>query len=159
MTRLLFDPATDYYRLLGVKPNATSQEIHAAYRRLARAYHPDMHPGSTWSLARMARVNVAKSVLLDPNTRAAYDLSRTGAADPAAPAVQRRTATRMGGRRFDYATAVVLAVVRRCWLGCCRTWRLAPRSPPTRYRSWRGDRGLTSRSQALLAAVTRDVEL
>jgi DnaJ-class molecular chaperone len=111
VTRPVFDPATDYYRLLGVKPDATPQAIHAAYRRLARAYHPDIHPGSTGSLVRMARVNVAKSVLLDPNTRAAYDLSRTRAARPAAPSVQRRPPTRMGGRRFDYATAVMLAVV------------------------------------------------
>jgi len=108
MTRLSFDPATDYYRLLGVKPNASPQEIHAAYRRLARAYHPDCYPGSTGSLARMARVNVAKSVLLDPNTRAAYDLSRKRASGPAAPSVP---PTQKGGRRFDYATAVMLAVV------------------------------------------------
>ena len=108
MTRLSFDPATDYYRLLGVKPNASPQEIHAAYRRLARAYHPDCYPGSTGSLVRMARVNVAKSVLLDPNTRAAYDLSRKRASGPAAPSVP---PTQKGGRRFDYATAVMLAVV------------------------------------------------
>ena len=111
MTRLSFDPAIDYYRVLGVKPNATAEEIHAAYRRLARAYHPDCYPGSTGSLVRMARVNVAKSVLLDPNTRAAYDLSRKRASGPAAPSVQRRAPTRNGGRRFDYATAVMLAVV------------------------------------------------
>ena len=111
MTRLLFDPATDYYRLLGVKPNASPQEIHAADRRLARAYHPDIHPGSTGSLVRMARVNVAKSVLLDPNMRAAYDLSRKRAHGPAVPAVQRRTATRKGGRRFDCSTALMLAIV------------------------------------------------
>jgi DnaJ-class molecular chaperone len=111
MTRYPFDPATDYYRLLGVKPNASPQEIHAAYRRLARAYHPDMHPGSTGSLVRMARVNVAKSVLLDPHTRAAYDLSRSRASGTAVPAVQRRTATRTGRRPFDYTTALMLAVV------------------------------------------------
>ena len=111
MTRPLFDPATDYYRVLGVKPNATAEEIHTAYRRLARAYHPDCYPGSTGSLVRMARVNVAKSVLLDPNMRAAYDLSRNRAHGPAVPAVQRRTATPKGGRRFDYPTALMLAIV------------------------------------------------
>jgi len=111
MTRLLFDPATDYYRLLGVKPNAPPQEIHAAYRRLARAYHPDCYPGSSGSLVRMARANVAKSVLLDPNMRAAYDLSRNRAHGPAVPSVQRRTATRKVVRRFDYTTALMLAIV------------------------------------------------
>ena len=70
-----------------------------------------MHPGSTGSLVRMARVNVAKSVLLDPNSRAAYDLSRTRAHGPAVQAVLRRPATPKSGRRFDYATAVMLAVV------------------------------------------------
>jgi hypothetical protein len=59
----------------------------------------------------MARVNVAKSVLLDPNTRAAYDLSRSRVHGPAVPAVQRRAATWKGGRRFDYTTAVMLAIV------------------------------------------------
>ena len=111
MTRLPFDPAVDYYRLLGVRPNAKPEEIHAAYRRLARAYHPDCYPGSTGSLVRMARVNVAKSVLLDPNMRAAYDLSRSRADGPAVPAVQGRTATRKAGRRFDYTTALMLAIV------------------------------------------------
>ena len=110
MTRLPFDPARDYYRVLGVKPKATAEEIHIAYRRLARAYHPDCYSGLTGSLVRMARVNVAKSVLLDPNTRAAYDLSRSRVHGPAVPAVQHRTATWKGGRRFDYTTAVMLAI-------------------------------------------------
>jgi len=46
MTRLPFDPAVDYYRVLGVKPNATAEEIHATYRRLAR------HITQTVTLAR-----------------------------------------------------------------------------------------------------------
>ena len=111
MTRLPFDPEVDYYRLLGVRPNAKPEEIHAAYRRLARAYHPDIHPGASGSLVRMARVNVAKSVLLDRNTRAAYDLSRNRVASNAAPAVERRRAVRKGRRPFDYTTALMLAVV------------------------------------------------
>ena len=75
--------------VLGVKPKATAEEIHIAYRRLARAYHPDCYSGLTGSLVRMARVNVAKSVLLDPKLRAAYDLSRNRITRTAAPAVQR----------------------------------------------------------------------
>src|ERR671933_1814194 len=76
MPRVPFDPATDYYSLLGVAANASAEEIQAAYRRLAKAYHPDLNAGSSVAAARMARLNVAKSVLLDPATRAAYDQLR-----------------------------------------------------------------------------------
>src|SRR5216683_7808401 len=76
MVRVPFDPATDYYQLLGVPPGASSEDIQAAYRRLAKAYHPDLNAGSAIAAARMARVNVAKSVLLDREMRAFYDRAR-----------------------------------------------------------------------------------
>src|SRR5438270_9950762 len=76
MGRVRFDPATDYYSLLGVGYGASAEEIQSAYRRLAKAYHPDLHAGSAVAQARMARVNVAKSVLLDRDARATYDRLR-----------------------------------------------------------------------------------
>src|SRR5262252_10324597 len=76
MPRVPFDPAIDYYRLLGVDVDAPPEEIQAAYRRLAKAYHPDLNAGSTLAAERMARLNVAKSVLLDRESRAIYDQLR-----------------------------------------------------------------------------------
>src|SRR3981081_211536 len=77
MARVPFDPSTDYYQILGVPPGADSEEIQSAYRRLAKEYHPDLHADSAFAAARMARVNVAKSVLLDRDTRAPYDQLRS----------------------------------------------------------------------------------
>jgi curved DNA-binding protein CbpA len=76
MPRVPFDPATDYYKLLGVGVDASPEEIQAAYRRLAKAFHPDLNSGSRDAAERMARLNVAKSVLLDRETRAIYDQLR-----------------------------------------------------------------------------------
>jgi hypothetical protein len=96
MPRVAFDPATDYYQLLGVEPDAPVEAIQAAYRRLAKAYHPDLNAGSSVAAARMARLNVAKSVLLDPLTRAQYDqrrAARQAHAQPVWPAARVAYAT------------------------------------------------------------------
>ncbi|MDQ3809793.1 MAG: J domain-containing protein [Chloroflexota bacterium] len=65
----------DYYRLLGVEPHASAEAIHAAYRRLARLYHPDVNSAAAAAL-RMRAINAAYAVLRDPARRAAYDARR-----------------------------------------------------------------------------------
>jgi curved DNA-binding protein CbpA len=59
----------DYYEVLQVHPRAESDVIRAAYRVLARKYHPD-HGGDR---ARMIAINDAWDILGDPARRAAYD--------------------------------------------------------------------------------------
>jgi curved DNA-binding protein len=62
----------DYYRVLGVPRNASAQEIHRAYRRLARQHHPDIS-GQSAAADRFRAVSEAYEVLHDPERRANYD--------------------------------------------------------------------------------------
>jgi len=66
--------ATDHYAVLGVERGASPDQIRAAYRRAARASHPDLHPEDATALERFKRVQVAYEVLGDPARRAAYDM-------------------------------------------------------------------------------------
>jgi hypothetical protein len=65
----------DLYDALQVSPRADLEVIEAAYRALARRYHPDRDP-SPGATARMARINHAWDVLGQPESRAAYDRER-----------------------------------------------------------------------------------
>src|SRR6266516_434927 len=61
------------YEVLGVKPNATAEEIRKAYRKLAKEFHPDLNPGKPAAEARFKAVTVANDLLSDPDKRARYD--------------------------------------------------------------------------------------
>ena len=63
----------DYYIELGVPRNAADKEVKAAYRRLARRYHPDVNKSDPDAETRFKRVNEAYQVLSDPKTRRDYD--------------------------------------------------------------------------------------
>jgi curved DNA-binding protein CbpA len=69
------DPTPDPYKILQVDPEAEDEVIAAAYRRLARKYHPDTATGAE-SVGRMEAINAAWEVLGDPKRRAAHDRQR-----------------------------------------------------------------------------------
>src|SRR3990170_3013555 len=74
--RLLpYTPERDAYRLLGVSPSATIDEIGVACRRLARTFHPD-HNVSPRANQEMQVVNAVRRVMSDPEWRAIYDRER-----------------------------------------------------------------------------------
>jgi curved DNA-binding protein CbpA len=62
----------DYYKLLGVKANASQAEIKSAYRKLARKSHPDLNPDSQ-AAREFSLLSKAYHVLSDPQERAYYD--------------------------------------------------------------------------------------
>ncbi len=63
----------DYYELLGVPRKAVQKDIRAAYRKLARKYHPDLNPGDKSSEEKFKQVQEAYDVLSDAKKRQMYD--------------------------------------------------------------------------------------
>jgi hypothetical protein len=70
----------DYYQVLGVKHTASSEEIKAAYKRLARLQHPDLNGGSAEGAQAFVQLSHARDILIDPKRRAEYDAQRHAAA-------------------------------------------------------------------------------
>ena len=63
---------SDPYAVLGIARDASDQQIQRAYRRLAKRYHPDLHPDARTS-QQMRRINQAWEILSSPGSRARYD--------------------------------------------------------------------------------------
>src|SRR2546430_9735931 len=63
----------DYYEVLGVPRKASVKEIRAAFRKLARKYHPDLNPGDKAAEEKFKQVQEAYDVLSDSKKRQMYD--------------------------------------------------------------------------------------
>jgi hypothetical protein len=74
----------NYYRILGVPPGVSSEEVKRAYRKLAKELHPDRHPNDPSATAKFQALNEAHTVLSDPVTRAGYDAACISADNPTA---------------------------------------------------------------------------
>lgn len=80
----------DYYQVLGVKKDASAEDIKKAFRKLAKKYHPDATGGDKAAEARFIELNEAYETIGDAEKRKAYDAER---ANP------------LGGRRAPRSTA------------------------------------------------------
>jgi molecular chaperone DnaJ len=67
----------DFYKVLGVSKDASPEDIKKAYRKLARANHPDSKPGDSGAEERFKSISEAYSVLSDADRRKEYDEQRT----------------------------------------------------------------------------------
>jgi len=71
--------AEDYYQVLGVDKNASSDDIKKAYRKLALKWHPDRNPNNKAAEEKFKKISEAYAVLSDPEKRQQYD--QFGSAD------------------------------------------------------------------------------
>lgn len=100
----------DPYATLGVARGATTSQVRAAYRRLAKRYHPDLHADAQ-ATERMRGINKAWDILSSPDRRAQYEAS---------------LASRAGAQSFGH------------WAGVPRRAQPAPESP--RWTTYEGPR-------------------
>ncbi len=63
----------DLYRVLGVAPDASAEEIKKSYRRKAREMHPDLDPENPWAEDAFKELSAAYQIVSDPVRRAQYD--------------------------------------------------------------------------------------
>jgi molecular chaperone DnaJ len=88
----------DFYKVLGVTKDASADDVKKAYRKLARANHPDSHPGDKAAEERFKQIAEAYDVVGDPEKRKKYDEQRElfagGGFGPF-------TGGQAGGRHFD----------------------------------------------------------
>lgn len=69
----------DYYQILGVDRTADASAMKAAYRKLAKDFHPDKNPGNAEAEAKFKEINEAYDILKDDGKRQQYDMQFTAA--------------------------------------------------------------------------------
>ncbi|MBN8956347.1 MAG: J domain-containing protein [Rhizobiales bacterium] len=97
--------AANPYETLGVKQDATQEDIRAAYRKLAKKLHPDLNPGDRSSEERFKAVSSAYDLLADPDKRARFDRGEIDASGVERPAERYyRDFQDVGGHSYDGAS-------------------------------------------------------
>lgn len=72
----------DYYEVLGVQKGASDDEIKKSFKKMARKYHPDLHPDDKECEEKFKELNKAYEVLSDPEKRQRYDQFGHAGVDP-----------------------------------------------------------------------------
>ena len=72
----------DFYEVLGIQKGASDDEIKKAFRKMAKKYHPDLHPGDAEAEKSFKEVNEAYGVLSDPEKKSRYDKFGHAGVDP-----------------------------------------------------------------------------
>lgn len=124
-----------HYQILGIDRQATGDEVRAAYRRMARRYHPDRFEGGGDSQETMARINAAYEVLSDDGRRSEYD--RVLDAEHAASAAERTRAgiaaqRLLGIPSWSWYLLLATMTVTVLVVGWLSLSTLAPRKPVMR---------------------------
>src|SRR5689334_23221832 len=105
--------ARNPYEVLGVKKDASEDEIRGAYRKLAKRYHPDLNPGNKEAEARFKEISGANDILGDKEKRARFDrgeIDASGAERPeAAYSRYRGFAEGAPGEKYEYHAAEGMA--------------------------------------------------